>query len=136
MKLIIGAIISFKAKKTPSLLSGLPGATVTYSVELDAMPASPKWRGCTHPLVQSVIDRQLEIRYRSAPFADEVIVGLCVGIETIKGTSEIYLPNEFLLDEDIQIAVYSTHAEIGKLLLHPLKNPVCSRVASCVSEEL
>jgi hypothetical protein len=100
------------------------------------MAAGPKRRMLVNPLVEFVVDGQHEVRYGSAPFTDEVIVGTGVGIEAIKGTSKIDLFDESLLYQDIQIAIDGSHTEVGKLPLHLLIDPVRRGMTAGGSEEL
>jgi hypothetical protein len=90
-------------------LGTLPAA-ITDPEELDPMPMSGVRRRLGHPLIQRLVHRQFQIDDRAAPFTDKVVMGSNVGVEAIKGAAEIYLPDQPLIHEDIEVAVHRTHA--------------------------
>ena len=88
------------------------------------MPARRIRRSLVHPLVQGLVDRKLQIDDRTAAFADEMVVGPDVGVESIVGAAEIDLLDQSLLHQDVKVPVDRTHAEVGKLPLQPFVDPV------------
>ena len=107
----------------PSGVKLLPAA-IADTVKLNAMVMNGKGGGLIDPVVQRIIDRQLQIGDRTATLADEVVVGFGVGIETIEGTAEIDLLCQPLFDQDTEVSIYGAHAQIGKLPLQPFVNPI------------
>ena len=93
-------------------------------------------RGLVHPLIQGFIDRKLQIHDRTAALADEVVVRSDVGVETIVGAAEIYLLDQILLDQDVEIPVDCTHAEIRELPLQPFVDPISRGVPSGRPQQL
>lgn len=111
-------------------------APITDAVELDAVAVGRKRGGFGHSIVEGIVDGKVEIDYITTVFADKVIVGINIRIETIVGTSEIDFPYQPLVDQYVQITVHRTHAQPRKLVLESFVEPVGGRVTSCSSKYL
>lgn len=103
---------------------------ITDAVELDAVAVSRKRGGFGNPGVQGIVDGKVEIDYVTAVFADEVIVGIDIRVETVVGTPEIDLSYQALIDQYVQITVHRSHAQLRKLVLQAFVEPVGGRVSS------
>ena len=100
------------------------------------MPARRIGRGLVHPLIQRLVDRELQIDNRSTAFADEVVVGIDVGIKTVIGAAEIDLLDESLINQDVEVPVNRTHTKVRELRLQPFVDPIGRRMPPAPLEQL
>ena len=87
-------------------------------------------RSLVHPLIQGLIDRELQIHDRTAAFADEMIVRPNVGVEAIVGAAEVNLLDQTLVHKDVEVPVDRAHAEVRELPLQTFVDPVSRGVVS------
>lgn len=93
------------------------------------MPGHLEPQGFVGPNVQALIGRDIEIDDRITVLADEVVVGLHIGIEAIKGAAKGNPADETLLGEDANVSIDSPQAEVGELLPQLAIQPVCGGVS-------
>jgi len=65
-----------------------------------------------------------------------MVMGCGIGIVSIKGAAEIYFTHQSLFNENIQVSVNGSHAQIRKLLFYLIVNPACGGMYSRVQEQL
>ena len=110
-------------------MSSLVRTLRTQAIELDLMPGHLEPQGLVGPNVQALIRRDIEVDDRIAVLADEVVVGLHIGIEAIKGATKGDPADETLLDEDADVPIDGPQTEVGELLPQLAKQPVCCWVS-------
>lgn len=59
-----------------------------------------------------------------------------IGVEAVKGAPEIDLLDQSLLDQDVQVAIDRAHAQVGKLPLQLIVDPVGGGMYSRVLQQL
>jgi len=69
------------------------------------MPGHLEPQGFVGPNVQALVRWDIEIDDRITVLADEVVVGIHIGIEAIKGATKGDPANETLLDEDADVPI-------------------------------
>lgn len=90
-------------------------AIVTESVKIDAMMTNLKSPGRLFGFfVQLLIERNLKIDDELAFLADQVVVTLDLGLESVKGTAKIDFSNQALLMQHQEIAIDGAQAEPWK----------------------
>ena len=80
------------------------------------MPGHFESEGLVRQSVQALIWWDNKVDDRIAVLADEVVVGLHIGIEAIKGATKGDPADETLLDEDADVPINIPQAEVGELL--------------------
>ncbi len=78
-----------------------------------------------NPLIQAALDRELQIDDRITLFADEMVVVGDIRIKAVDSTAEGNSTDQALLDQDPDVSVDGSYAEVGELLLQPAEEPVC-----------
>ena len=106
-------------------LSSLLRAFRAQTVELDLVPGHLESKGPVEPSIQALIGRDIEVDDGIAFLADEVIMGLCIGIESIKSASKSNPVDESLLHKNANVPIDGPQAEIGEFLAQFAKEPVC-----------
>lgn len=106
-------------------LSSLLCAFRAQTVELDLVPGHFESKGPVEPSIQALIGRDIEVDDGIAFLADEMIMGLCIGIESIKSASKSNPVDESLLHKNANVPIDGPQAEIGEFLAQFAKEPVC-----------
>ena len=94
------------------------------------MTVSVKASRAIDSIVQASIDRQLQINDRTTALTDKVVVRSDIGIEAIKSAPKIDLLYQSLLDQDAEITIHRTHAQIGELVPQLIVEPVGGGMSS------
>ena len=76
-------------------------------------------------LVEAALDGELQIDDGIAPFADEMVVFGDIRVKAVEGAAEGDSADQALLDQDPDIPVDGSDAEVGELLLQSSEEPVC-----------
>jgi hypothetical protein len=85
--------------------------------------------------VQATLPRDLQIDDCIALFADEVVVFGDIRVKAVEGAAERNPADQALLDENPDVSVNSSYAEVGELLLQPSEQPVCGGMGVSRSQQ-
>ena len=99
-------------------LSSLLHAFRAKAIELYLMLVYFEPEGFVGLRIEAFSRRDIKVSDGTATLTDEMVVGLHVCIEMIKGASERDPADESLLDEDADIPIHGSHAEVWELLAH------------------
>lgn len=64
-----------------------------------------------------------------------MVVGIDIRVESVEGASEINLPDKSLIDQNVQITVDRSHAQMRELFLQVFVDPIGGRVCSGFSKK-
>jgi len=106
------------------------------AVELDPVPIRCNTNSLLYLPVQLIVNWKFKVCDCAAPLADEMVVLRNVGVIPVEGAPEVYLTDQPLFYQYVEVSVYRTEAEIRKLTLEPVIYPARSRVRAGALQHL
>lgn len=88
-----------------------------------------------NPIIKRFINRQGQVSYFTAFFADKMIMRADVRIKSVKSAPKINFIYFSLFNEYVQVAVNCAHTQVGKIFFQFFKEPVSRRMIRAALQE-